>query len=340
MNKYCFILLFLWLNNYSQINFPDPVFKAKLLEASEFNGIAYLCINNTYPVFNISAKIDTNNNNEIEFSEAQAVCVLFLPQANITDISGIENFTNLKILNVGLNSLISLNVSQLISLKNLFVRNNQLTSLNISNLIDLSYLSCENNQISSINFINNPQLIRAYCGNNLISSLDFSSNPLFYDLGCKNNPNLTTLKIKNGTTQFFGNQTIGNECWTGNPNLTNICADTNEISALQSYLTSCNINYSGININSNCVLGLEEFAISRVSVYPNPTSGIFTLNLTNEKEDYNKLTLYNILGEKVFTTLVNPKQTNTINLSTFSNGYYIARLESDTNSISLKILKN
>ena len=340
MKNLLFIILFFYPTSNAQITFSDPLFKAKLLEASDLNYICYLCDNNIYPNFNITSKIDTNNNGEIEIEEAQAVCVLFLVGGGITNLSGIENFTNLQILNTGYNNLTSINVSQLTNLKILFAGNNQITNLNISNLTNLKYLAFNNNPISSINFSNNPLLERVYCGNNLVTSLDFSSNPLFNELDCKNNPNLTTLKIKNGTTQLFGAQTQYNDCWTGNPNLTTICADANEISALQSYLTSCGINYSGININSNCVLGQEEFAVGKVSVYPNPSSGIFTIDLTNEKEDYNRLTLYNILGEKVFTNLVNPKQTNTINLSTFYNGCYIARLESDTNSISLKILKN
>ena len=151
-------------------------------------------------------------------------------------------------------------------LTSVFCRNNLLTSLEINNLSNLEMLFCNNNFITELNFINNKKLKRFYCNGNLISSLDFSSNPDFFDLGCMNNPNLTSIKKRNVMTQIFGPVMCFNKCWTNVPNLNYICADCNEIPALQSYLSGCGIDSSGITINSDCELGNQDFKFGKVFI--------------------------------------------------------------------------
>ncbi len=68
--------------------------------------------------------------------------------------------------------------------------------------------------------------------------------------------------------------------------------------------------------------------------------GFFNIDLTQEIEDYEKISIYNILGENVYTLSIVPKENNLINLSQLSNGYYIARLDSNTKQKTLKLIKN
>ena len=70
------------------INFPDPVFKTKLLNGN----ITFDSEQNT-PII-----IDTNEDGEIQISEAQVITKILINESNtlaVTDLSGIEYFTNL-----------------------------------------------------------------------------------------------------------------------------------------------------------------------------------------------------------------------------------------------------
>ncbi|RXR23529.1 T9SS type A sorting domain-containing protein [Flavobacterium stagni] len=298
------------------INFPDINFKNALL-SSDTNNIAG--IGNIPNVFFID--IDSNGNNEIEVSEALSINYLFLSSNSITNLSGIEFFTNLTYLRCDDNFINSINLSQLVNLVNLNCSRNLLSTLDISSLSNLENLFFTNNQITNIDFSNNPQLEVAYCGNNLLSQLDFSNNPHFYDLGCKNNPNLTELIIKNNAHQVFGTGTWLNECWTGCPSLSRICADSFELSALQTYLSDCGIATSGMVISSSCALDIPTHELESWVVSPNPNQGLFTV-LFPEAIPQIHLELYSIWGQKVYESDPLAAKEVTINATGLPQGIY------------------
>ena len=103
------------------VNIPDANFKAKLLQASPSNQIASTQTPDINGYVTTYAKIDTNNDGEVQVSEALAIKWLSVRISSISDLTGIESFTN----------LINLNCS-----------NNQLTSLIVSGLTNLKYLYC------------------------------------------------------------------------------------------------------------------------------------------------------------------------------------------------------
>jgi len=262
--KYIFFFilsLYCYFINAQIINFPDANFKAKLLQSSPSSFIAQTGWFGTYAGQQI--KIDSNSDGEIDQNEALQVTQLTIGGSSISNVTGLEYFTNLRVLLTSYNTISSFYFPSLVYLNTLYIGNNQLTSLDISNYPDLTYLICQNNQITSLDCSMLSKLKNVYCGHNLISSLDFTNNPLFEDLGCEYNPNLTSIKIKNNHTQLFGSQTQLQQCWGGNPNLNYICADAAEIPALQSFLTGCNITQA-ITIDSNCGLGVAEFNDSEV----------------------------------------------------------------------------
>ena len=79
---------------------------------------------------------------------------------------------------------------------------------------------------------------------------------------------------------------------------------------------------------------------TNVLVYPNPSSSIFNIDLTNVEQKFNEVTIYNILGEKVFSEKILPKELNAINLSNLANGYYLAKLFNDNEIVTIKLIKN
>ena len=99
MKKILYLILTVcFISNLSAqiINFPDSNLKARLLLAASGNGIAYHNGN--------SFKIDSNNDNEIEVSEALLVNDLVLYNCGISNLSGLEYFINLTHLNCGNNT--------------------------------------------------------------------------------------------------------------------------------------------------------------------------------------------------------------------------------------------
>lgn len=79
---------------------------------------------------------------------------------------------------------------------------------------------------------------------------------------------------------------------------------------------------------------------TNVLIYPNPSADIFNIDLTNVEQKYDEVTIYSILGDKVFSAEVSRKELNTINLSHLANGYYFAKLFSENGNTTIKLIKN
>ena len=207
------------------INIPDTNFKDYLIHASEpgYYSVAGVgSVNFNQPASYVG--IDTNHDNQIDQSEAQAITYLNLasptPQHQIMDLTGLEYFTNLisfscqghlnlNTMNLtGLTNLVylgidhtnmgNINLSNLINLQFLDCSYSNRLFINLSNFTQLKYFKCSNNIIWQLNFYNLPNLQLVNCSDNKLYTLDFTNAPMLNDLSCKNNPNLTTIKIKNG----------------------------------------------------------------------------------------------------------------------------------------------
>ena len=80
--------------------------------------------------------------------------------------------------------------------------------------------------------------------------------------------------------------------------------------------------------------GLEELK-SNISIYPNPSNGVFVIELDGvSKYD---VTVYNVLGQTVLSTLTNTMIT-TIDLSSFDKGIYMLEVSNSESTITEKII--
>ena len=107
MKKLYFLFFFVigFLGNAQIVNFTDANFKAKLLSASPSNQIAstsslvYNSMNGTWGVYSYNV-IDSNNDGEIQVSEAQAIKWLDVSNSNISSIEEFKTkeifFANIK----------------------------------------------------------------------------------------------------------------------------------------------------------------------------------------------------------------------------------------------------
>lgn len=149
----------------------------------------------------------------------EAVTLLNIKEKNLTDISGIEYFTNLTSLECGNNQLTALPVENLTQLTNLSCFGNQLTALPVEkltkltnldcsynqltelpvgNLTNLKSLDCSDNQLTELPVENLSKLTKLYCSYNQLTALPVGTLRQLAVLYCSNNQ-LTALPVGNLT---------------------------------------------------------------------------------------------------------------------------------------------
>lgn len=186
--KLLLLLFILGISAQSQtITFPDTVFKNQLLAANSSNSIA-----KNQAGTNVA--IDTNGDGQIQVSEALGIYQLVISYTAITNLSGIENFTNLRKLSCSSIGITSLNVTALTNLTELAAVNGQLTNLNASGLTNLTNLSCRNNQISTLNLTGTNNLTDLACQTNQLQVLNLSGKSQLTTLDCYSNQ-MTSLNL-------------------------------------------------------------------------------------------------------------------------------------------------
>ncbi len=145
-------------------NFPDPVFREWV------------------------KSYDSNSNGKLSTAEVAAVTQMVLNNnAGISDLKGVELFTNLTKLKCSYNNLTRLDVSKLTKLTVLQCDNNSLTSLDVTKLTKLKTLGCSDCGLYSLNLSNNTLLEYLYCYGNKLSALDLTANTKLHDLYCYDN---------------------------------------------------------------------------------------------------------------------------------------------------------
>lgn len=149
--------------------------------------------------------IDDDKNGILSQTEREKVTAIVLHSAgNISDLTGIKYFPNLKELYCNGGDLANLDVSQNTKLTNLYCYNNQLTSLDVSENTKLTELDCSDNQLANLDVSENPELTYLKCGSNQLTRLDLHVNTALETLICDNNQ-LTSLNLSSNTalTQVY-----------------------------------------------------------------------------------------------------------------------------------------
>ena len=180
MKKLLLILLCLPMIGFGQQTYvPDTNFEQALINLGYDTGAP----NGYIPTSNINTITYLNINSE-----------------NISDLTGIEDFTALNYLHCYNNQLTSLNVSQNTALITLYCYNNQLTSLDVSQNTALADLICSDSQLTSLDVSNNTALTTLDCSSNQLTTLDVrngNNNLLDTMFSCLKNYNLTCINVDN-----------------------------------------------------------------------------------------------------------------------------------------------
>ena len=135
-----------WTKGSSAIYGEDCVALNQVVNIPDVNFKSFLVSDNN---------INLNGDAEISVAEAQAFTgTISATGLGITDLTGIEAFINITILEVYSNSLTSLDVSNNTNLTRLHCADNQITQLDVSNIPTLNQVHCQNNQLVELNVAN------------------------------------------------------------------------------------------------------------------------------------------------------------------------------------------
>ncbi len=202
-------------------------------------------------------QFDKNGDGYLSDEEIADVKEINVNDKDISDMTGIELFTEITILRCSRNNLEVLDVSKNTNLEVFECSSNRLSSLDVSQNTKLSTFSCSINMLSSLDVSRNTQLMTLNCSGNLISSLDVTGNTNLQQIDCEGN-SIQTLDL------------------SGNPNLDYLNCGLNNLTSLDlSNNTKIRtLNYSGnVYEVSTCLLDFSElpegFALGKASGWTN-----------------------------------------------------------------------
>nr|WP_315141392.1 T9SS type A sorting domain-containing protein [uncultured Flavobacterium sp.] len=253
----------------------------------------------------IALGIDNDGKNgKVKTTSIEYLKSINLQMAEIQDLTGIQDFKNLEVLDCGINSLTKLDITKNLKLTELYCHFNYLTSLDVSKNLLLTIIQANKNNLQSFVVSNNKVLSELNVKDNLLTSLNLKNgynNKALYYL-TKGNPNLTCIQVDSKTY-----------------------ADTNWSSskdATASYSESC------ANLSTSDVI------FEKLSVYPNPTKGpLFIENVT-----VNKVVVYDALGKLINVPFSSNGTSTTANLEQFPKGIYYMYIESEGETTVRKVI--
>ena len=246
---------------------------------------------------------------------------LDISNKNISNLSGIEYFDNLKWL---------------------YCNNNQLTTLDLSNQTALQLLYCDNNQITSLDITNNSSLLYLDASQNLISEIDLTNNTLLTTLRVNNNQ-LSTLDIVNNTglkTLNFANNAIISLDVTQHLLLEVLAIQDTYITNLDvsnnlylEYLSVGNLNLGSLNITNNTsleVLYASNTSLSEININNNPLLWYLVC-------DSNQLTTLDLSSQTALQLLFcDNNQITSLDISNNPDVYWFDCSNNDLNSLNIR----
>jgi len=262
--------------------------------------------------------------------------------------SDVENVTELEIFGYDYFELSDLTgIQDFTSLEKLSITFSEITELDVSQNLQLKELNCGNNWLSEIDVSYNTLLEVLYIGNydgdvgpfNMIEEIDLSSNPNLHTLNAQDMLVLKRINLKNGNNNFDMTIDIGVYPWIdwNDPDYdpyeiyNTICIEVddadlalnNEFPYSDWIITNPHTAYIFTDDMVQCSLSTQSFAQNKISIYPNPVSDMLyfeTAGVTIEK-----VMVFDLSGRKI----LEQNQVSTISVSDLQKGSYILKIFSD-----------
>lgn len=117
--------------------------------------------------------------------------------------------------------------------------------------------------------------------------------------------------------------------------------DALEGSVFRAYIEDCTGNFVKRQSTSSTSVQIVE-AIKpevKLSIYPNPSNGVFELQIENLISEAYQIEIYNINGNKVFAENIEKSTTKQVDISKYKAGLYFVRVITKENTFSKTIIK-
>ena len=232
---YFFAFLCVFITNAQKIDISDVNFEQALINRGIDQGT-------------IDGSIDVAN--------ASSVTHLNISNSNISNLQGIEAFTNLVSLDASQNNIRNADFSSNTSLQQVVLHNNLLETINVATNVNLKELNLYKNKLTHIQLNGNTALTYLAVADNYLGSLDLSSNKSLEKLFCQNNQltsldvsNMPALKLVNAEMNNLATLNVGNS-----RGVVQIVAANNYLSSLD---VSTNVNLETINVLFNHIRSLD-----------------------------------------------------------------------------------
>jgi Leucine-rich repeat (LRR) protein len=283
---------------------------------------------------------------QLNIGNLSSLRILYCIYNNLTQID-LSNLTALENVQADVNQLNNVVLANNTALKFLYVQGNSLTHLDIQSAPNINTLSLYGNNLSSLNFSGLNYLRSVDVSSNFFTEIDLSQAPLLNYLFCGNNPNLTSINVRNNYLSWGDSDLLDFPFrFEDLPNLSNICMDDGE----QNNLINTNYNLSG-NVHifggENCDVPLQISAAATanfnldgaIDLYPNPSDNTINIS-TRSNVMVQSVNIFNTLGQSVKSdTLGNLSKISTIDIANLKTGTYFIEIFTDSGKTTRKFIK-
>ncbi len=230
----------------------------------------------------IDEGVDKDNtvNAQFNYKDAAEVSILNIFNKNISDLTGISVFTNLKRLNAHSNQLTIIDISKNPNLTHVGLSGNQLSEIDVTHNTALTELSLSNNKIKMLDVSENKMLTGLFVAKNQLEALNIEGNTVLETLDCKENQ-IIELDIDSNTQlkslNCRDNQIVSLKV-DNNAALTTISADDNELVELE--LTE-NKELVQLFLNNNKIGKLDLSNNPQLQLFSASSNKLMLLNVKN-----------------------------------------------------------
>ncbi len=236
--------------------------------------------------------LNTDGDQEISVAEARAFTGTIKGiRQGITDATGIEYFANISRLNLSVNALTEIDVSQNTALIELTLSDNQFQTLDVSNNTALKILKLVSNTLTDIDVSQNTALTLLWLQNNQLTALDVSNNTVLDDLsvGFNNLIDIDVSQNKALMVLYLNNNQLSDIDVSQNTRLNFLHVYNNNITAIDvsqnrvlGQLQANFNNLTDIDVSRNSelyLLFLEKNALAKVNLANGNNTKLTKLNL-------------------------------------------------------------
>ncbi|UPZ16935.1 T9SS type A sorting domain-containing protein [Flavobacterium humidisoli] len=221
-------------------------------------------------------------------SNIKTVKSLTLDPTLVADLSGIEDFTALEVLDCrngcvsssggGCGKITKLDVSKNTALTQLYCDGNQLTSLDVSKNTKLVNLYCASNKLTSVDISNNTELSSIDVSRNYLTEFNISNNKKLYQVSCRSNKikSLDVTNSKLGLLACSDNE-LSSLDLSNQSELVQLYVENNKLSVLN---TTNKPNLVYFNCSNNLLTDIDVTSSIKLSEFKCSNNKLTSLNVT------------------------------------------------------------